>query len=98
MNTIIKFGMLFNEGSLPQFGSIESNGSHNGVVLLADDIPKLNSLLTKTACTPCLAPDSAFSFRTGDTACIIDWITAETGSVYMYHSGTDHWYEVIPNE
>lgn len=98
MNTVIKLGMIFNEGNVPEFGSIELTPQNNNVVLLADDIPKLNSTLTKTACAAYLVNNSEFSFHTGDVAFILDWITEETGSVYMYHGGSDHWYEVIPNE
>ena len=98
MNKVIKLGMTFYEGNVPTFGSIEANPNGHHIFLLSEDIPKLNSTLTKTACTPYLADNSAFSFHTGDLAYILDWITEETGSVYMYHNGTDHWYEVIPNE
>ena len=98
MNTTIKLGMTFNEGNVPVFGSMEFDPDTRCVILLAQDIPKLNSTLTKTACTPYLAKNSDFTFKTGDTACVIDWITAETGSVYMYHNGTDQWYELSPKE
>jgi len=98
MNTIIKLGMLFKEGSVPEFGSIELNPKNKSLVLLAADIPKLNSTLTKTACTPYLVNSNGFGFNTGDTAYIADWLTSETGSLYIYHGSTDHWYEFIPNE
>ena len=98
MNKINKFGMLFNEGNVPDFGSIEPAPSGHNVILLSDDITKINSTLTAAVCGPYLADNSGFSFHTGDTAFIIDWLTAETASMYMYHSDTDSWYEVIPNE
>ena len=98
MNKVIKLGMLFNGNNIPDFGNIEQDSDGHRLFLLAEDIPKLNSTLTKTACLPYLANSNEFRFHTGDTAYILDWITEETGSVYVYHSGTDHWYEVIPNE
>ena len=98
MNKVIKLGMTFNEGNVPDFGSIEKSPTRRGLFLLSEDIPKLNSTLTKTACLPYLENNTRFSFHTGDIAYILDWLTAETGSMYVYHSGTDHWYETIPNE
>ena len=98
MNKVIKLGMLFNEGNVPDFGSIEQDSSSGSLFLLAEDIPKLNSMLTKTASASYLQNGSVFTFDTGDKAYIIDWLSEETGSMYVYHSGTDHWYEAIPNE
>ena len=98
MNKVIKLGMLFNEGNVPDFGSIEQDSNSGSLFLLAEDIPKLNSMLTKTSAVSYLQNGSVFTFDTGDKAYIIDWLSEETGSVYVYHSGTDHWYEAIPNE
>ncbi len=98
MNKIIKLGMLFNEGNVPDFGSIEQDSSSRILFLLSEDIPKLNSMLTKTAAQSYLENGSSFPFHTGDRACIIDWLTEGTGSMYVYHGNTDHWYEIIPNE
>lgn len=98
MNKVIKLGMLFNGNNVPDFGSIEQDSGSGSLFLLAEDIPKLNSVLTKTACLPYLENSNEFRFHTGDTAYILDWITEETGSIYVYHSGTDYWYEAIPNE
>ena len=98
MNKIIKLGMTFNEGNVPDFGSMEKDNRSGILFLLAEDIPKLNSTLTRTACLPYLDNNNGFGFSTGDTAYIIDWLTEETASVYVYHSGTYLWYEAIPNE
>ena len=98
MNKINKYGMLFYENNVPDFGSIEKIPCSGNVVLLAEDIPKLNSVLTQAGCQAYLVENESFSFHTGDLAYIIDWITEESGAVYMYHSGTDCWYEIIPNE
>lgn len=98
MNKINKFAMLFNEGNVPAFGSIEPAPSGHNVILLAEDISKLNSTLTAAACAPYLSDNNSFSFHTGDTAFIIDWLTADSASMYMYHGDTDSWYVVVPNE
>lgn len=98
MNKINKFGMLFDEGNVPDFGGIEPAPGGHSVILPSEDIPKLNSTLTAAACAPYLSDNNSFSFCTGDTAFIIDWLTADTASMYMYYSGTDSWYEVVPNE
>ena len=98
MSKTIKLGMLFESDNVPNFGSIERNPLSNSIFLIAEDIPKLNTTLTETACSPYLADNSKFNFHTGDTAYIVDWITAQTGPVYIYHSTTDQGYEMIPNE
>ena len=98
MNKAVKLGMVFNENNIPDFGSIEQNPNSGSLFLLSEDIPKLNSMLTKTVAASYLENDNAFPFHTGDKAYIIDWLTEETGSMYIYHDNTDHWYEVIPNE
>lgn len=98
MNKVIKLGMLFNEGDVPDFGSIEQDSISGSLFLLSEDIPKLNSMLTKTAAASYLVNGSSFPFHTGDRAYIIDWLTEETGAMYIYHGSTDHWYEMIPNE
>lgn len=98
MNKVNKFGMLFNGDNMPDFGSIELAQTDHNVILLSEDITKLNTVLTETACTPYLISGETFSFHTGDIAFIIDWLTEETGSMYMYHKNTDTWYEIVPNE
>jgi len=98
MNKVIMLEMLINENSVPDFGSIERDPVSHSLFLLAEDIPKLNTMLTKTAAVSYLENGSSFTFCTGDKAYVIDWLTEESGSMYIYHSGTDHWYETIPNE
>lgn len=85
----IKFGMTF-AGTVPDFGSIEQC-DHRSFTLLAADISKLNSTLTRTNCEPLLISGSTFSVYSGTSAIVLD-----EPAVYMYHSGTDRWYEVIP--
>lgn len=55
----IKFGMTFS-GTVPDFGSIEQC-NHRLFTLLAADISKLNSTLTRANCEPLLISGSAFS-------------------------------------
>ena len=44
MNKVIRLGMLFNEGDVPDFGSIVEDIHQRGLYyLLAKDIPKLKS-------------------------------------------------------
>ena len=98
MKKVIKLGMLFNEGDVPDFGTIEQDSRSGSLILLAEDIPKLNSMLTRTAAESYLVNGSSFPFCSGTRACVIDWLTEGTGSIYVYHNNTDHWYEIIPNE
>ena len=60
MNKVIKLGMLFNEGNVPDFGSIEQDSGSGSLFLLAEDIPKLNSMLTKTSAVSYLQNGSVF--------------------------------------
>lgn len=87
----IKFGMIF-AGTVPDFGSIEQC-DHRSFTLLAADIGKLNSTLTRATCQPLLKSGAEFNIYSGAYAIVVD-----TPCVYMYHSGTDRWYEVIPVE
>lgn len=88
---IVKFGMMFQD-SAPDFGSIEKR-DNKSFILLSADISKLNSALTKSGCLPLMKSGSAFTVNSGTTAIVLD-----KPAVYMYHSGTDTWYEVIPVE
>ena len=87
----IKFGMTF-AGTVPDFGSIKQC-DHRLFSLLAAGFDKLNSTLTRATCQPLLKSGSAFSVYSGTSAIVLD-----EPAVYMYHSGTDRWYEVIPVE
>ena len=88
----IKFGMTF-AGAVPDFGSIEQC-DHRSFTLLAADISKLNSTLTRATCQPLLKSGSAFSVYSGTLAIVL--YEDKPAAFYMYHSGTDRWYEVIP--
>ena len=99
MSKIIKLGMTFQSDTAPDFGSIEKSPvCDNEYTLLADDIAKLNSALTESVCSPLLADGCSFNVPSGANAFVADWIDEEAAPVYRYHSGSDHWYEVIPNE
>ena len=88
---VVKFWMSF-QSSVPDFGSIERvcDGSF---VLLAADISKLNSALTRTVCQPLLTAGGMFSVDSGTSAIVLD-----APALWMYHGGTDTWYEVIPED
>ena len=92
LNKVIKLGMVFNEGSVPDFGSIEM-GQDGALTLLDDDKSKLNSTLTRAGCTSYLADSSMFSIAGGTNA-----VVADAPAVWRYHSGSDTWYEVIEND
>ena len=93
MNKVIKLGMLFNEGEAPDFGSIEQNPRYPGEhSLLAADIPKLNSMLTRSACLSYLSNPADLPIMSGSTALVLD-----EPAVWRYHTGTDRWYEVVKN-
>lgn len=86
----VKFGMVFKDGKMPDFGSIEKSGVKEFTLLEADK-SKLNSVLTRAACTPHLADGSVFGVPSGANAVI-----ADAPAVWRYHAQSDHWYEVIP--
>ena len=94
MNKVIKLGMLFNEGNVPDFGSIQMKSNDANIYyLLAQDIPKLNGMLTKAAARSYLPESESFDFHTGALAYVVDYKTAGSGKIYAYHRGKDHWYE-----
>ena len=94
MNKIVKLGMTFDTANAPSFGSIEENPDYPGeYTLLAADISKLNSLLTKSALSAYLANDSEFAVKPGANA-----IVADEPAVWRYHGKSDRWYEVISND
>ena len=89
--------MLFNENNAPDVGSIRLSRSGD-YILLADDIPKLNSTLTRSHCAPLLANGSLFNVLSGALAFVADWKTEESAKVFMYEMTSDEWYEVVENE
>ena len=94
MNKICKLGMLFNENDIPDFGSIQKKThSQNIYCLLAEDIPKLNGMLTRTAAESYLLPNQSFNLFPGALAFVVDYKQANSGKIYAYHHGRDHWYE-----
>lgn len=97
MSKIIKLGMVFDSSTAPDFGSIERVGESK-FQLLADDITKLKSTLTKANLEPLVADGSVVDIPAGSDAIVLDYIAEETAAVYRYHALSDTWYEVIPNE
>ncbi len=94
MNKVIKLGMIFNEDMAPDFGNIQQNPSDPNILyLIAEDIPKLNSMLTRTAAASYLPKGQSFNFCTGALAFVLDHKTAGSGKIYAYHRGKDYWYE-----
>ena len=84
-----RLNMDFKEGQEPDFGSVEVCWADE-YTLLAADVRKLNTVLTRDACTPLLASGN-FKVVPGAVAIVLD-----EPAVWKYHSGTDTWYEVIP--
>ena len=97
MNKIIILGMLFDESNAPDVGSIRL-GRSGDYILLADDIPKLNSTLTRSHCGSLLSDGSFFNVPTGALAFVADWKTEGSAKVYMYEATSDTWYEVVGND
>lgn len=94
MNKVIRLGMLFNEGNVPDFGSIQMKSNDtNTYYLLAQDIPKLNGMLTKAAARSYLPEGESFNFPTGTLAFVVDHKTAGSAKIYSYHRKNDRWYE-----
>ena len=86
--------MLFIEGNVPDFGSIQMKSNNKNIYyLLAQDIPKLNGMLTRATSAAYLPEGQSFNFYTGALAYVVDYKTAGTGKIYAYHHGKDHWYE-----
>lgn len=88
--------MIFDSETAPDFGSI-MNTRDTDLTALADDIPKLNSALTRAVCEPLLEAGT-FTIVSGDVCFITDWKTAQSAKVYMYEGSSDAWYEVVENE
>lgn len=97
MSKTIKLGMVFDSSTAPDFGSIERVGTKE-YQLLADDITKLNSTLTKTHLAPLVADGSVVDIPAGSDAIVLDYIAEETAAVYRYHAQSDEWYPVISGE
>lgn len=94
MNKVSRLGMLFNEGNVPDFGSIQMKSNDTNIYyLLAQDIPKLNGMLTKAAAISYLIENETLDICNGAMAFIVDYKTAGTSKIYAYHRGRDHWYE-----
>ncbi len=94
MNKVSRLGMLFSEGNVPDFGSIQMTSKNTNIYyLLAQDIPKLNGMLTRATSAAYLPEGQSFNFYTGALAYVVDYKTAGSGKIYMYHRGQDHWYE-----
>ena len=85
----VKLGMVFEDGKAPDFGSIEKNNSGE-FTLLAADVEKLNTVLTRAVCT---AAGASFDVPSGANA-----IVADEPAVWRYHAQSDKWYEVIPKD
>lgn len=87
------FDMNFKSGQEPDFGSIEMSERFREFTLLAADIPKLNSTLTRANCVPKLENGSMFSVQSGCNA-----VVADAPAVWRYHAMSDTWYEIIPED
>lgn len=96
MSKIIKLDMVFDTATAPDLGSIRKTRDGD-LTILADDISKLNTVLTKAVCEPLLGGGS-FSVVSGDICYVADWKTEESAKAYMYESSSDHWYEVVEGE
>ena len=88
----VKLGMVFEDGKAPDFGSSEKNNSGE-FTLLAADVEKLNTVLTRAVCTPLLVNSGDFNVHSGANA-----IVADEPAVWRYHAQSDKWYEVIPKD
>lgn len=80
MGKIIKLGMLFDEGSVPDFGDIERVNARE-LNLTSDSLPKLTDNVTRAVC------GAAFDLQAGTQALVVD-----TGAVLVYHP--DAWHYV----
>lgn len=84
--TII-LNMQFKENNIPNIGSIKFDRRKEHLHLLTADIPKLNSILTKSICEGTYnVPE--FYFESGDVAFVDD-----TQRAFVYNADSDTWTE-----
>ena len=88
MSKINVLNMDFEEDNCPDFGSMEMDKRNEDLHLLADDIPKLNEILTRTICVGTYNAEN-FSFHSGDIAVVDD-----APIRFVYNSSSDCWYEL----
>lgn len=86
-------GMYFDE-VVPDVGSIR--GAHDEFTLLNTDVDKLNTVLVKSYINECKA--NAWNVKNGAIAVVCDYVTNESYGIYIYHSSSDRWYPIYPNE
>lgn len=85
---IVVLNMVFDNDHVPDFGSMEMDKRNEDLHLLADDIPKLNEILTRTICVGTYNAEN-FSFHSGDIAVVDD-----APIRFVYNSSSDCWYEL----
>ena len=82
-------GMNFQEGNVPDFGSMAMDKHNEYLHLLTKDIDKLNDLLTRAVCVGTYNADR-FSFQSGDVA-----FADDTQRAFVYNSISDKWHEWV---
>lgn len=87
MSKINILNMDFEEDNYPDFGSIAVD-REGDLVLLGQDIHKLQVLLTREVCVG-IYNVPTFAFKSGDIAFAMD-----VSRLFMYENTTDTWYEV----
>jgi hypothetical protein len=81
--------MNFPDDNLPDIGSIRFDRFGEHLHLLNDDIPKLNSTLTRAVCAETYDVTD-FYFQSGDCAFVDD-----TQRAFVYNSDSDEWVEWV---
>lgn len=81
-------GMNFADDNYPDVGTICVDKDDGNLLLLSEDIHKLNDTLTRAVCIGTYGV-GVFPFRMGDTAFVIDLL-----KMFIYDSKNDCWLDV----
>ena len=81
-------GMNFADDNYPDVGTICIDKDDGNLLLLSEDIYKLNGILTRNVCIGEYGV-SVFPFKMGDTAFVIDLL-----KMFVYDSKNDCWLDV----
>ena len=80
--------MMFSDDNFPDVGSIEIDRQDGGLLLLNEDVNKLNTILTRAVCVGTYNVP-VFEFTNGYTAFVRD-----TLKMFLYDSKYDRWDNV----
>ncbi len=80
--------MYFPDDNYPDIGTICIDKDDGNLLLLSEDMHKLNGILTRSICIGTYG-GGVFPFKMGDTAFVIDLL-----KMFVYDSKNDCWLDV----